>query len=109
MKAIKDLALLVTVNCVRNTCIEDYHARGSLTQDDMKAFNRQVASKIYTFLEYVFNRPTEDYQALLGFMGMYYPRDWDEPELSEGMIQAAVMWSEQFGTVSSVDGANADA
>jgi hypothetical protein len=46
---LKRLALLLTVNCVRNTVIEDYHAAGKLSDSEMKAFNQEVANKIYTF------------------------------------------------------------
>lgn len=93
-KVMKDLALMVTVNCVRNTVIEDYHARGSLSQDDMAAFNRQVADNIYTVFDFMFNRSPEDSQALIGFMGMYYPTNWDEPQINEGLVKAAAMWAE---------------
>jgi len=40
----------MAANCVRNTIIEDYHSQGKLTDEEMKAFNKEVASKLYTFL-----------------------------------------------------------
>lgn len=30
------LAVLMTVNCVRNTCIENYHAVGKLTDPEIE-------------------------------------------------------------------------
>jgi len=49
-KLLKQFAKMITLNCVRNTVIEDYHARGSLSQEEMKAFNIEVCSHIYTAL-----------------------------------------------------------
>jgi pimeloyl-ACP methyl ester carboxylesterase len=46
--------------------IEDYHAQGKLTNEEAKAFNSEVANKLYTFLEYMFNQPPQDQQSSLG-------------------------------------------
>ena len=95
-KALQDLALIVTVNCVRNTVIEDYHARGSLSQEDMKAFNKQVANNIYTFLVYAFDRPGDEFEKWVSVMGMfYYPHNWDTPEFNEEFEQAIKMATEK--------------
>ncbi len=56
-ESIQSLALIVAVNCVRNTVIEDYHADGKLSDGDMKNFNKDVANKLYTFFTYMFSRP----------------------------------------------------
>lgn len=77
---IKDLALLMTVNCVRDTVIEDYHGRGSLSQKDMKRFNKEVSNKIYTFLHYLIAGSPEERDAILKTAGLFYPRDWDKPK-----------------------------
>ena len=37
----------MTLNCVRNTIIENYHCQGKLSDDDMKAFNKEVVNRIY--------------------------------------------------------------
>lgn len=86
---LKRLALLMAVNCVRNTVIEDYHAQGKLTDEEMKAFNKEVANKLYTFLEYIFNKPLEDQQAFLSAMSIMYPANWDQPKLDSEFIKAA--------------------
>jgi hypothetical protein len=44
---LKRLAMLMAVNCVRNTVVDDYHAQGKLDDSEMKAFNQEVANKIY--------------------------------------------------------------
>jgi hypothetical protein len=77
---VKRLALLMAVNCVRNTVIEDYHAQGKLSNAEMMAFNREVANKIYTFLTYMISRPMEDWDDFLGAMSWMYPHKWDQPK-----------------------------
>ena len=42
--SLKRLALLIAVNCVRSTVIEDDHAAGKLDDPEMKAFNLEVAN-----------------------------------------------------------------
>src|SRR5262249_21891342 len=79
--ALKCLALLMAVNCVRNTVIEDYHAQGKLSDSEMKAFNQEVANKIYTFLNFLLNKPDEDREAFLWLMGVMYPKNWDQPKI----------------------------
>ncbi len=76
---LKRLALLMAVNCVRNTVIEDYHSEGKLSDAEMKTFNQEVANKIYTFLHYLFKDSSEDQEAFLSSMGMMYPSGWDKP------------------------------
>jgi len=56
----------MTVNCIRNTVIENYHARGSLSQADMKAFNEEVSNKLYTFLRIMFKGTDEEKRAQIG-------------------------------------------
>ncbi len=82
----KDLALLIASNCVRNTVIEDYHAAGKLNQEEMQAFNKQVANKIYTFLTYVFEEDRIDNDAFWRLIKLGYPKNWDEPELDQKFV-----------------------
>ena len=86
---VKRLALVMAVNCVRNTVIEGYHARGSLSQEDMKAFNKEVANKLYTFLRFMFKGTEEEQEALLEATGLMYPSGWDKPVIDTS-IKGAV-------------------
>src|SRR5262245_23173837 len=79
------LALLMEVNCVRNTVIEKYHAHGKLSQDDMAAFNREVANKLYTFLHYMFNAGPRERELFLSAVGLFYPTTWDPPRLDPAL------------------------
>jgi hypothetical protein len=85
---LKRLALLMAVNCVRNTVIEDYHSDGKLSDTEMKALNQEVASKIYTFLHFLFSNSSEDQEAFLNAMGMMYPSNWDQPKLDADFVKA---------------------
>jgi hypothetical protein len=85
--ALKRLALLMAVNCVRNTVIEDYHAEGKLNDTEMKAFNQEVANKIYTFLRFLLDKPIEEREAFLGAMGMMYPSNWDQPKMDKSFVK----------------------
>ena len=47
----QDLALRMALHCVRNTVIENYHTQGKISDEEMKAFNIEVANNIFTYLE----------------------------------------------------------
>lgn len=81
----KFLAKLMTVVCVRNTIIEDYHADGKISQKEMKAFNKEVCNKIYTWL-YLSHQPRMVYKKFVETAAMFYPNDWDEPELDKDLM-----------------------
>ena len=85
--SLKRLALLMAVNCVRNTVIENYHAAGKLDDSEMKAFNQEVANKIYTFLQFLLVKPDEDRDAFLGAMGLMYPSNWDQPKVDRSFAE----------------------
>lgn len=85
---LKRLALLMAVNCVRNTVIENYHADGKLSDEEMKVFIQEVANKIYTFLHYTTTKPPEDQAALLSVMSMMYPSNWDQPKLDADFVKS---------------------
>ena len=88
---LKRLALLMAVNCVRNTVIEDYHAEGKLNDSEMKAFNQEVVNKIYTFLIFLLTKPVVDREAFLGAMGMMYPSNWDQPKIDRDFADVVKM------------------
>jgi hypothetical protein len=85
---LKRLALLMAVNCVRNTVIENYHSEGKLSDPEMKAFNQEVANKIYTFLHYLLDVPQDDREAFLVAVGIMYPTNWDDPKLDPDIVEA---------------------
>jgi hypothetical protein len=85
---LKRLALLMAVNCVRNTVIEDFHAAGKIDDSEMKVFNQEVADKLYTFLHYMFVKSDEDRDIFLRAMGPMYPKNWDKPKIDRDFVEA---------------------
>jgi hypothetical protein len=79
----KMIAKAMALNCVRNTVIEKYHCEGKLTDADMKAFNKVVVNRIYTFLDCLRNRSEREKNLFLGKMVAISERftgNWDELE-----------------------------
>lgn len=113
---LKDLALIIAVNCVRNTVIENYHCGTSpssktgdysdvkvvspygeipwnqvsrLNDEEMKAFNKEVANKLYTFLQYMFNHEYEDDKdKFLRLAAIFKPDNWDDPEMDKMFVDS---------------------
>jgi hypothetical protein len=77
-----DMALLMAANCVRNTVIETYHGRGSISDAEMEAFNREVADKLYTFLLHMFGEEGEEADRFFRGAWLQYPRDWGRPKVA---------------------------
>lgn len=87
----KKLALIMAVACVRNTCIEEFHARPQpqfLSDADMKRFNREVADKLYTFLHYLLRADPAERARFMAIMEPLLPYNWDQPSLYPGMVAA---------------------
>ncbi len=89
-QTLKNLALRITVHGVRNTIIEDYHAKSKITDQEMMVFNKEVVDKIYTFLQVILNPMYErEKEALLRSNIIFYkPHGWDEPKLNESILRA---------------------
>ena len=84
----KMLAKAMTINCVRNTILELYHQQGKLSDDDMKAFNKVVVNRIYTFLDCLLNGSQSEKNLFLGKMVTIaegYTVNWDEVEFDGKM------------------------
>ena len=52
----------------------------------MKKFNKEVANKLYTFLDFMFDRPREDRENFFKMLEAFYPLDWDKPELDSDLF-----------------------
>lgn len=77
MTTLQELALLAAFNCVRNTCIEEFHCRGQLSQKDMERFNKEVVNKLYSFFLAI------DQEVKLPALALRSPFGWDEPEVDK--------------------------
>lgn len=80
--AFKALAKGLTVICVRDTVIENYHAMGKLSDEEMKAFNIEVCNKLYEAMEALLDANLDQqakndlYKTILARQ----PTGWNEPE-----------------------------
>lgn len=79
------LALGMTVYCVRNTCLEDFHAEGTPIDDEkMKMFMKECSEKCAEVLS---NLLSTDYmtRATMSYFlmeeCMKYCQDWDTPDI----------------------------
>lgn len=81
-KALKALAKGLTVICVRDTVIENYHAMGKLSNEEMCAFNKEVCNKLYEAMEILMGS-NQDQQAISDLSNIILerqPTGWNEPE-----------------------------
>lgn len=86
---LKNLALLISVHAVRNTVIEEYHAKDKITDQEMMIFNKEVVNKIYTFLQIILNPKYQKEKEALSKQTIvfYLPHGWDEPKLDESILR----------------------
>lgn len=122
----KKMALVMSVNCVRNTIIEDYHAGvaplsksgdysdvkvvtpfgeipwnevSRISDREMMAFNKEVVNRIYTFLLYRFSTEKSEYKEVFQeLMNLAYPDGWDAPEIDKGFKNALNNVLGKFGS-----------
>ena len=101
----KFLAKAMTINCVRNTILERYHLQGKLSDADMKAFNKEVVNRIYTFLDCLHNRSATERDLFLTKMVAAteaFTAKWDEPEFDGNLWQGAKTLKERIREIERV-------
>ena len=94
-KVIQHMALLMSVNCVRKTVLDDYLNNGQITEDQLKAFISESTDKLFTFLTYLLDKSESDKQAFLEVMQSSYPNEWPEPNLSPVFEEAVALMKQQ--------------
>lgn len=94
-KIIQHMALLMSVNCVRKTVLDDYYTNGQLSEAELQAFVAESTDKLFTFLTYLLDRSEDDKQSFLEVMNTSYPHDWPEPQLSAVFEQAVQLKKQQ--------------
>lgn len=94
----KMIAKAMAINCVRNTVLERYHLQGKLSDADMKALNKVVVNRIYTFLDCIHNRSEREKNLFLGKMvgiSEPYTANWDELEFDGDIWQGEKAYLEE--------------
>lgn len=87
-KVIQHMALLMSVNCVRKTVLDDYLESGKLTAAETDALISDVTDKLFTFLTYLLDKSEADKQTFLEIMNTSYPADWPQPKLAQVFEEA---------------------
>jgi mRNA degradation ribonuclease J1/J2 len=72
-----DLAKAIVAYCFRNTILEDIHADGRISQEEMKELMRTAVSRVYAVLTH---EADPEFQKEVLEHALTYTRKWDEPE-----------------------------
>ena len=85
---IEKMAVLIVVNCFRNTVLENYHAEWpQFTDEKMKALMKEAVDRTYTALCGLLNlATTADFAAMQDSLAWYTPR-WDRPQFDPNMLK----------------------
>jgi len=86
---IEKLAVLIVVNCFRNTVLENYHAEWPQFNDEkMKALMKEAVDRTYTALCGLLNpASTADFAAMQDSLAWYTPH-WDRPQFDKNMLKS---------------------
>ncbi|GAB1264434.1 hypothetical protein NBRC116493_12780 [Aurantivibrio infirmus] len=87
-QVIQHMALLMSVNCVRKTVLDDYVSDGRLTEEELQSLITEVTDKLYTFLTYLLDKSESEKQVFLEVMNSSYPHEWAQPIISEVFEEA---------------------
>ncbi|MGQ9425745.1 hypothetical protein ACXYTJ_08760 [Gilvimarinus sp. F26214L] len=90
-RVIQHMALLMSVNCVRKTVLDDFQAQGKLSEAELQRFMEEATDKLYTFLSYLLKESEEEKQLFLEVMNSSYPSGWKEPELAPVFQEAVAL------------------
>ncbi len=88
-KVIQHMAMLMSVNCVRKTVLDDYLLEGKLSESEVSTLMSETTDKLFTFLTYLLDRSEIDKQTFLEIMNRSYPEGWPQPKLA-GVFEEAV-------------------
>lgn len=95
-KVIQHMALLMSVNCVRKTVLDDFYTSGQLSEEDLQKFVTESTDKLFTFLTYLLDKPEAEKQLFLEIMNTSYPADWPAPKLSDVFEEAVELRKNQI-------------
>lgn len=91
IRVIQHMALLMSVNCVRKTVLDDFVRDGKLSEEELRAFVQESTDKLYTFLTYLLDKSEEEKQLFLEVMNNSYPSGWKEPEMAAVFEEAVAV------------------
>lgn len=77
--SLEDISCGLAHYCFRNGPVEDMHADGKLSQEDMKILNKYCYDKIYTFFTMIKENKTVSLIQIINY-GVECGLNWDKPE-----------------------------
>ena len=83
---VKKLALIIAANCTRKSVLEESLNSGTLTQEALDTFNKQMSDRLYTFLTYLLNKPADEYSVMMAELSKHFPESWGMPDLDQGFM-----------------------
>ena len=85
--ALERLAILLVVNCFRNTVLEKYHIEWpEFTDEKMKPLMQQAVNKLHTALHAFFAGDAETKDAVWERLHWNYPTGWDPPVFDQKLL-----------------------
>ncbi len=87
-ESLKKMALVIAASCLSVDDNSEYSLKSDLA-DSQQQFNKQVSDRIYTFLLYLLNKPSNEYSSLMTELAKKLPADWVMPDLDQSFIQIA--------------------
>ncbi|MCY4329439.1 MAG: hypothetical protein OXC48_05085 [Endozoicomonadaceae bacterium] len=81
---VKKMALVVAASCLMKEPGDP-----KTVSEISSQLNKQVSDRLYTFLLYLLNKPSNEYSALMNELTKNYPEDWNFPELDPKFTQIA--------------------
>ncbi|SHI42212.1 hypothetical protein [Desulfofundulus thermosubterraneus] len=78
------VAKAVTHFAFRNGPVEDLHANGQLSQQDMKILNKFMVNRLAYVFHLIFTGQWEKFFYLVAAHDLIFGHDWDDPELDDG-------------------------
>jgi hypothetical protein len=89
---LEKIAVLIVVNCFRNTVIESYHAEWpQFTDEKMKALMKSAVDRTYTALCGIVNPSTPfDQKGMIDSLAWETPtgHKWDRPKFDQNMLKS---------------------
>ena len=81
-RTLKFVAKMIAIHGYRNSPIEDIHAEGHISDEEMKHLNKTICNQIYTVLYLMETTGLPEFFT-------WYGSGWDDPELIKEWIKSA--------------------
>ena len=93
-ETVKKMALVIAANCLSQEDTKASHIPAA-SENTPKELNKQVSDRLYTFLLYLLNKPSNEYSSLMTELAKKYPEDWPLPDLDPSFMQIVNQASHQ--------------